>query len=257
MLTHFSYARGLCERFPQLHCLTIFVHGVNAEADLAPTLDRHLECARARLAQHGTESALASVQAWRAVYRATGTDPTKFRMAAESILRRLRSSGEFSRNLHPLVLLCNALSARFGVPIAALDCDRIAGALQVCTTTTDVRYEAFDGTVSTVAAGEVSFVDEAGNAHARKWSHKQSALSAVSPATRTAFVIAEAVHPGAQAEFAQLQHLFAEALARHWPRAEALYQTLSDTGLSGGVRFPAGWAAPQDQAVLSASDPSH
>lgn len=240
MLTHFSYAAALGAQVPQLHSLAVLVQGVHAHATPDTTLDTHLEAARAQLAAWGTESALPAVQAWRAAYRATGTDPTRFRMAAESILRRLRTSGGFSRDLHPLVLLCNALSARFGVPVAALDCDRVQGALQVRTTTDAVRYEAFDGTVSTLAAGEVSFVDSAGNAHARKWSHKQSALSAVSPATRTAFIVAEALHPDAATELDQLQQLLAEALALHWPDARVTMRRLAGTELVTGASFDAG-----------------
>lgn len=238
MLTHFSYAADLCERVPSLHSLVIFVQGLDDLADVGSTLDTHVEAARVRLAAVGTESALPAVQAWRLAYRATGTDPTKFRMAAESILRRLRTSGDFTRGLHPLVLLCNALSARFGVPVAALDSERISGALQVRTTSDAVRYEAFDGTVSTLAAGEVSFVDDAGNAHARKWSHKQSALSAVSPATRTAFVVAEALHAEAAVELDQLQQLLAEALGRHWPTAQVHFSSLSGRDLVTGVGVP-------------------
>lgn len=238
MLTRFSYSADLGDRFPNLHCLTIFIRGLNADVDVTTTLDEHLQSARYKLQQHGTESNIPAVQAWRAAYRATGADPTKFRMAAESILRRLRNSGEFSRNLHPVVLLCNALSARFAVPIAALDCDRIDGDLQVRVTTEAVRYEAFDGTVSNVAAGEVSFVDAAGNAHARKWSHKQSALSAVSMTTRSAFVIAEAQHPGGPQEFLELEALFLRAVALHWPLAEVSLQRGPAAGLTSGLHFP-------------------
>lgn len=238
MLTHFSYARALCERFPHLHCLVVHVRGIDASSDVTPSVDIHLARARANFNLHGPESNLTAVQAWRAAYRATGTDPTKFRMAAESILRRLRTSDEFSRNLHPLVLLCNALSARFAVPVAALDCEHIHGALQVRTTADDVRYEAFDGTVSTLATGEVTFVDAAGNAHARKWSHKQSALSAVSAATRDAFVVCEAVHAEAGAEFAELERLLMQALALHWQRADVSAQLLSAEQLFEGVPFP-------------------
>lgn len=241
MLTHFSYSKELCERFAQLQCLIVFIRGIDATADATQTIDIHLQHARDQLQRQGTESNFESVQAWRAAYRAAGTDPTKFRMAAESILRRLRTSGEFSRNLHSLVLLCNALSARFAVPIAALDAQRISGDLQVRTTGDEVLYEAFDGSVSTLAPGEVSFVDAAGNAHARKWSHKQSALSAVSQNTSSAFVIAEAVHRGAQEEFAELQQLLAQAIGTHWPNAELSIHRLSGARLTEGV--PASFGA--------------
>ena len=235
MLTHFSYSSELTERFPDLHSLTVHVRGVNAAADVTSTVDEHLAKARALLQEHQTESNLPSVQAWRAAYRATGTDPTKFRMAAESILRRLRSTGEFSRNLHPLVLVCNALSARFAVPVAALDCDRIEGALQVRNTSEAVRYEAFDGATATLAAGEVTFVDAAGNAHARKWSHKQSARSAVSAATQSAFVVCEALHRSGKAELSELEALLTDAISLHWPMSEVSSQHLFANGLARGA----------------------
>jgi len=249
MLTHFSYSGELSERFPQLHALVAFVEGVEAGADATATIDTHLACAQRKLAEHGTESNLEPVQAWRTAYRATGTDPTKFRMAAESILRRLRTTGEFSRHLHPMVLLCNALSARFGVPVAALDARRIVGDLQVRTTDEPVRYEAFDGSVSTLEPGEVSFIDAAGNAHARKWSHKQSALSAVSHQTCAALLIAEAMHPAAEEDLGLLQPLLADAMRLHWPNAR-----LSFHGLCGG-RLVEGVAAPFDGRETSLPQP--
>ena len=44
------------------------------------------------------------------------------------------------------------------------------------------------------------FADEAGHAHARRWTHRQSARSTVGAATRRALVVTEAVHAGARGE---------------------------------------------------------
>jgi DNA/RNA-binding domain of Phe-tRNA-synthetase-like protein len=235
MLTRFAYSRELCERFPQLQCLVTFIDGLDALPDVTPTVDTHLQAARESLLKHGSESQMAPIQAWRVAYRATATDPTKFRMAAESILRRLRTSGDFTRSLHPLVVVCNALSARFAMPIAALDCDRIDAALEVRITTEAARYEAFDGTVSTLTPGEVSFVDASGQAHARKWSHKQSARSAVSATTRSAFVVAEGLHSGAEHDLDDIEQHLTQAVRTHWPAAGIRVHRIAGTRLTEGV----------------------
>lgn len=146
------------------HSLVVFVHSLTPDVDVGATVAHHLAQARAGLKHHGSESQMPSVQAWRKAYRAIGTDPTKFRMAAESLLRRLRLVGDLPGHIymHPLVLLRNALSARFAMPIAVLDSDQINGNLQVRMASGDKEYQAFDGTMSKLSAGEVTFKDEAG-----------------------------------------------------------------------------------------------
>lgn len=234
MMQKFSYSDALLARFPELHSLALFVDGVTADADVGRSVAQHLVLARAELERHGSESQIASVQAWRKAYRATGTDPTKFRMAAESLLRRLRLGGDLPSHLHPLVLICNALSARFAVPVAALDISRVNGALRVVMASGDEDYQAFDGTVSKLPAGEVTFKDDAGQAHARKWSHKQSALSTVSMETTSAFIIAEGLHSGIADDLLTLESILTEELRTHWPLARIHSRLLFGPGLEAG-----------------------
>jgi DNA/RNA-binding domain of Phe-tRNA-synthetase-like protein len=233
-MKHFSYSDALAERFPDLHSLVIFVDGLTADIDVGAAVVHHTAQARAGLDMHGSESQMASVQAWRKAYRTIGTDPTKFRMAAESLLRRLRLAGDLPDRLHPLVLICNALSARFAVPVAALDVDRIGGKLQVAIANGDEDYQAFDGTISKLPAGEVTFKDDTGQAHARKWSHKQSARSVVSTATTCAFIVAEGLHERAADDMAMLGAALMEELRRYWPGARIRSYHLSGRELISG-----------------------
>ncbi|MGH3179461.1 MAG: B3/B4 domain-containing protein [Streptosporangiaceae bacterium] len=125
-----------------------------------------------------------------------GLKPTQYRCAAESLLRRFRKEGGLPR-LHPLVEECNAVSLAFAVPVAVLDADQVAWPLEVRYAAGGEDYLTFGGEVEHPAPGEVIFADQAGHAHARRWTNRQSGRSAVSPATSTVLIVAEALHDGA------------------------------------------------------------
>jgi DNA/RNA-binding domain of Phe-tRNA-synthetase-like protein len=126
-----------------------------------------------------------------------GLKPTQYRCASEAVLRRLRTTGELPR-IHPLVDLCNAVSAASALPIAALDLDRIAGSVVVGPAAGDEIYHAFSGRVEHPEPGEIVFVDDERRAHARRWTHRQSAWSAVSDATSRVLVVCEGHHATAR-----------------------------------------------------------
>ncbi|WP_435589868.1 B3/B4 domain-containing protein [Micromonospora aurantiaca (nom. illeg.)] len=100
-----------------------------------------------------------------------GCPPTRYRCAAESLLRRLRRDGDLPR-LHPLVDLGNALSVRCAVPVAVLDLARIGDDLTVRPADGTESYLGLGGDSEQPAPGEVIFADQGGNAHARRWCHR-------------------------------------------------------------------------------------
>lgn len=144
-----------------------------------------------------------------------GLKPTQYRCAAESLLRRLRTAGELPA-LHPLVSVCNALSASFAIPVAALDLGRIEGDLRVVAATGAERYLAFGGAVEFPDCGEVIYADSAGYAHSRRWVTRQSGRSAISPQTTRALIVAEAVHDAVDADLDRLQAALAEGITSVW-----------------------------------------
>jgi DNA/RNA-binding domain of Phe-tRNA-synthetase-like protein len=153
--------------------------------------------------------------AWRRAYAALGIRPTQYRCASEALLRWYRRDGHLPR-VHPLVDLGNATSMASGIPVAALDIDRIAWPLEVRHATGAEEYLAFSGAVDHPDPGEVVFADARGHAHARRWTNRQSARSAVSPRTRRALVVAEALHEGAADDVAALLSSLADAVHRTW-----------------------------------------
>ena len=172
-----------------------------------------------------------------------GLKPTQYRCAAESLLRRFRTQGSLPR-LHPLVDLCNAVSLAFAVPVAVLDADQVAWPLEVRYASGDEDYLTFGGEVEHPAPGEVIFADQAGQAHARRWTNRQSGRSAVSPATSTVLIVAEALHEGAATTIAELIEALATEIAKTWT---ATPQTAVLTPAS--PRFHPGRAHENPQAV--------
>jgi DNA/RNA-binding domain of Phe-tRNA-synthetase-like protein len=62
----------------------------------------------------------------------------------------------------------------------------------------------------------VIFGDDAGRAHARRWTNRQSGLSAVRDSTTTALVVAEALHDSAAADIGRLTAAIASELDAIW-----------------------------------------
>ena len=194
----FSYDPRMARTFPALVTALLHVKGVPPDFDVADRVAAW-EAEALRCLGGAAEAELPPIRAWRAAFSAMGLKPTQHRCASEALLRRLRKEGELPR-LHPLVDLCNAASALHAVPVAAFDLDRVASDLTVRPATGAETYLTFGGDTEHPAPGEVVFADAAGAAHARRWTNRQSAASAVSAATRRALIVIEALHGHAEAD---------------------------------------------------------
>ncbi|WKX68675.1 B3/4 domain-containing protein [Streptomyces sp. XD-27] len=212
----FRHADAIWSDYPELVAGALRAAGVDSAADVGPRVAEYTARAAARLAG-ATESAFPEVLAWRRAFARMGLKPTQYRCASESLLRRLRKEGALPR-IHPVVDLCNAISVAYGVPVAVLDADRIAGPLlEVRYARGDEHYTTFGGGTEHPAPGEVTFADSAGRAHARRWTNRQSGHSAVGERTSRILVVAEAMHDGGGEVVPELLKTVAEELAAHWP----------------------------------------
>lgn len=213
----FTYAASLREDFPERATGLLHVHDLTADADPRAEIARLYAVTTARLGG-GTEAELPEIQAWRRVFARMGLKPTQYRCASEALLRRFRKEGALPR-LHPLVDLCNAASLAFAIPVAVFDLDRVAGDLEVRRATGGEAYETFGGELEHPDPGEVIFADAAGRAHARRWTNRQSGLSAVRDGTSRALIVAEALHPTAAQDVARLVDELRRAVGALWPSA--------------------------------------
>ncbi|NUR25085.1 MAG: hypothetical protein HOV83_04430, partial [Catenulispora sp.] len=170
--------------------------------------------AQARLAG-GTESDLPEIKAWRQTFTKMGLKPTQYRCASEALLRRLRKEGDLPR-IHPLIDLCNAASVAYAIPVGVFDLDHVTDHLEVGHATGTETYLTFADTTEHPEPGEIIFTDAAHQAHARRWSNRQSGRSAVRQETSRVLIVAEALHGTASEDVPALMKTLSDAVAEAW-----------------------------------------
>lgn len=211
-MTSFQYDTGIIENYPKLVGGVIVASGLTN----APTPDTlrslYLEEQTAVKARIGATplSDLPTLSAWRRAISAFGVSPTKYRSAAESLLRRLTKKGDIPC-INTLVDIGNLVSIRYGLPVAIFDTRQIAKPITV-------RYadggEAFkdlgSDKIAHPAPGEVIFSDEARMVVARRWCWRQSGTSAANASTTDAVITVEAHHDGGSGD---IENALADLLA--------------------------------------------
>ncbi|HEX6018320.1 MAG TPA: phenylalanine--tRNA ligase beta subunit-related protein [Burkholderiaceae bacterium] len=210
----FSHSSALWSAFPELVAGVVRADGIHDRVAVTDALARHTALALARL-EGRTESDLPAIQAWRRTFQRMGLKPTQYRCASEALLRRLRKERELP-HLHPLVDLCNAISVAHAIPVAALDLAQVQGNLQVRHADGSEDYLSFGGEHETPQPGEVVFIDDAGRAHARRWTNRQSALSAIGPQSARVLIVAEALHERAADDVRELLATLERELQAIW-----------------------------------------
>jgi DNA/RNA-binding domain of Phe-tRNA-synthetase-like protein len=216
----FQHSGEIWRDFPELVPGVLLAEGINPDVSAGSFVAKYTALARSRLAE-APESEFPEIQAWRRTFARMGLKPTQYRCAAESLLRRLRKEGALP-SLHPLVDLCNAISLAFAIPVAVFDLSKITGDLEVRYAAGDEDYLTFSGEVEHPGGHEVIFSDEAGQAHARRWSNRQSGLSAVRNPTTAALIVAEAMHGSAPSDMPELTAALASEVDALWGRTPAV-----------------------------------
>jgi DNA/RNA-binding domain of Phe-tRNA-synthetase-like protein len=192
----FSYDSAIGQTHRKLFTGLVLLRNVPVDLDFTDAIMRLEGDALRRLAD-SPEADLPAIRAWRAAFSTMGLKPTQYRCASEALLRRLRKDGALPK-LTPVVDICNAASAAYAVPVAAFDLERIVGSLTVRPATGNETYLTFGGDTERPEPGEIIFADDSGAAHARRWTNRQSAASAVSGQTRKALLVIEGLHDMAE-----------------------------------------------------------
>ncbi|WP_223167317.1 B3/B4 domain-containing protein [Nonomuraea sp. SYSU D8015] len=217
MTVRFQHSGDIWRDFPELVPGVIVARGITRDVSADDRLATYGEIAAKRLAT-ASEGELPEIQAWRRAFSKMGLKPTQYRCASESLLRRFRKEGALPR-LHPLIDLCNAVSIAYAIPVAVFDLAEIAGYMEVRYATGDETYLTFSGETEHPSAGEVIFADAAGEAHARRWTNRQSGRSAVRDTTADVLIVAEALHGTAQDDVASLIATLSDELTALWQAA--------------------------------------
>ncbi|AYG59703.1 B3/B4 domain-containing protein [Rhizobium jaguaris] len=211
---YFRHSNAMWNEFPDLVPGALFVGGITADAAVADRIAKFHAIAEERLAS-SSEGEMPEIQAWRRTFSKMGLKPTQYRCASEALLRRFRQEKSLPQ-LHPLVDLCNAVSIAFAIPVAVFDLAKISGDLEVRHATGKETYLTFAGETEHPEPREVIFADGADRAHARRWTNRQSGLSAVREDTRSVLIVAEAMHESAGNDAPRLIATLAAELAGAW-----------------------------------------
>jgi DNA/RNA-binding domain of Phe-tRNA-synthetase-like protein len=203
-MTRFRYDPELLERFPTTVGGLVHARGVAngpSPRALATAFRAEQEDALVRLGGQ-SPGTLPSVAAWRRVFSAFGVEPTRYRNAAEALLRRLTKHGDIP-SVSLLVDAGNLVSIRYGLPVAVLDLAGVAGTITVRFARGSEEFTDLGATaVEHPEPGEAIFADETGVVHARRWCWRQSAQSATRPETEEILIAVEGHHETAAEEVA-------------------------------------------------------
>ncbi|UNO43498.1 phenylalanine--tRNA ligase beta subunit-related protein [Streptomyces sp. MST-110588] len=224
---YFRHSPDIWQDFPELVPGVLYAKGITGDVSVGHRAAKYNAIAESRLGI-ASEGELPEIQAWRRTFSRMGHKPTQYRCAAESLLRRFKKEGSLP-SIHPLIDLCNAISLAYAIPVGVFDVSRLSGSLEVAYATGKETYETLSGQTEPPAPGEVVFVDDAGHAHARRWTHRQSGRSAVRDTTTDVLIVAEAMHDSAIPDIQSLMATIAEELGIVWsvPTESAVLASLS------------------------------
>jgi DNA/RNA-binding domain of Phe-tRNA-synthetase-like protein len=176
----FQYHPDILNRFPLISGGVLTVKGLKnrlSSQDVLVLFQTEQEKTLARIG-NTLLSELPTLAGWRTAFRTFGVDPTGYRSAAEALLRRLTKKGDIP-SINSLVDLCNLISIRYGLPVAAIDTRQINGTITVRLARGDETFiNLGQAEGDHPAAGEVIFTDEKDVVIARRWCWRQSEESA-------------------------------------------------------------------------------
>ena len=198
-MARFGYDHEILERFPNVVGGVIHADGVTnrpAPAELTAAFGAEQASVRERIGETPL-SELPSLAAWRLVFRGFGVDPTKYRSAAEALLRRLTKQRELP-SINALVDLANLVSIRYALPVAVFDQRDVAGGTTVRFAHGGERWADLGSSgAEHPEPGEVIFTDDEERVSARRWCWRQSRASAARDDTTEILVTIEGHHGAA------------------------------------------------------------
>jgi DNA/RNA-binding domain of Phe-tRNA-synthetase-like protein len=196
MALRFRYHEDILARFPNLNAGVILARGLQNGPIPESLQAAYIDEQKAVLERIGSTplSELASMSAWRSTFRQFGVEPTQYRTAAESLLRRLTKKGDIP-SINTLVDIGNLVSIRYALPLAVMDASTMQGTLTVHFADGTERYTTLgESAIEHPDPGEVVFSDEAKVVYARRWCWRQSDQSAARETTTDAIITVEAQH---------------------------------------------------------------
>ncbi len=188
---------SVLELFPEVRLGVVRAYDVDNSGDRPEVLDmlRRAEQNLPRIFGDGPVTSHPSVAVWRDAYRKFGAKPKETPSSVENLVRRVLGGGAV-RPVNPLVSLYNAISLTHLIPVGGEDLDRLSG---------DVRLTRAGHAEPPVLLlgekeprspheGEVIYTDDIG-ALCRRWNWKEADRTKLTPETKNAVLVIEALPP--------------------------------------------------------------
>ncbi|MEV4789813.1 phenylalanine--tRNA ligase beta subunit-related protein [Streptomyces tuirus] len=159
--------------------------------------------------------------AWRQVYTAFGSKPSRTRNSAEALAKRALSDAGLPR-INLLVDLYNAVSVAHLIPVGGEDIDRIEGGMRLIRATGREDFVTVAGGEESVEhpdAGEVVWCDDAG-VTCRRWNWRQGPRTRLTEETTSGVFLLESLAPMPVAEVTAAAEELAALLAEFSPGAD-------------------------------------
>jgi len=191
----FGYSADLLARFPTVVAGAAFALGIDNSSDERAAegpLRAQEQVVRAQFASVPLSSH-PHISSWRSAYSSFGVKPTQYRCAVEALLRHVIKGGTVP-HINKLVDLCNYVSMKHALPVAAYDLDRISGPVEVRFARGDEPFLPLYATeVEYPLPGEVVYTDDEG-ALSRRWAWRQADRAKTTLATTNALLTTEGVN---------------------------------------------------------------
>jgi DNA/RNA-binding domain of Phe-tRNA-synthetase-like protein len=158
--------------------------------------------------------------AWREVYTAFGSKPSRTRNSAEALAKRALSDAGLPR-INLLVDLYNAISVAHLIPVGGEDIDHIQGGMRLVRAGGDEDFMTVSGGEEVVEhpeAGEVVWRDDAG-VTCRRWNWRQGPRTRLTEETTSGIFLLESMPPMPVAEVEAAAAELAELLEKFSPGA--------------------------------------
>jgi len=191
----FGYHPDLLARFPTLTAGVVFAEGIDNTSDDAAVeglLRAQEDVIKANYASVPVSSH-PHIASWRAAYSSFGVKPTKHRCAVEALLRHVLKSGAVP-HINKLVDICNYVSLKHVLPVAAYDLASISGPVEVRFAEGDEPFlPLYAKEIEYPKPGEVVYTDDEG-ALSRRWVWRQCDRAKTTPQTRDVLITTEGVN---------------------------------------------------------------
>ncbi|WP_435229017.1 B3/B4 domain-containing protein [Streptomyces sp. Tue6028] len=158
--------------------------------------------------------------AWREVYTAFGSKPSRTRNSAEALARRALADSGLPR-INVLVDLYNAVSVARLIPVGGEDTDRIRGGMRLVRAVGDEDFVTVAGGAEVVEhpdAGEVVWCDDEG-VTCRRWNWRQGPRTRLTEESVSALFLLESLAPMPVADVESAGAELAELLEKFSPGA--------------------------------------